>query len=55
MDAIFYGVADLLEPIFGLIAKLGNLPNAFFIICGLVAFLAYTRMLFKYRRIRENE
>jgi len=55
MDAIFYGIADLLEPIFGLIAKLGNLPNVVFFICGFVAFLAYTRMLIKYRRQGENE
>lgn len=55
MDAIFYGIADLSEHLFGLMTKLGNIPNAIFFICGLVAFLAYTRMLLKYRSIGENE
>ena len=55
MDAIFYGIADLLEHVFGFMAKLGNIPNAIFITCGFVAFIAYTRLLIKYRRLGENE
>jgi len=55
MDIIFYGIADILSVVFELMAKLGNLPNVIFITCGAIAFIAYTRMLFKFRRIGENE
>ena len=35
--------------------NLGNIPNALFIACAFVAFVIWTGMLFKYRRLQENE
>ena len=49
MDAVFYGIADFFQPIFMIMAKLGNIPNALFIVIGAIAFLVWTRQLMIYR------
>jgi hypothetical protein len=55
MDAVFYAIADSLQPVFAIMAKLGNIPNALFIIIGLIAFLAWTRQLMIFRKQGENQ
>ena len=55
MDAVFYAIGDFFQPIFAIMAKLGNIPNALFIVIGLIAFLAWTRQLMKFRSQGENQ
>ena len=55
MDAVFYGIADSLQPILAVVAKLGNIPNALFIVCGFITFSAWTRQLIIFRRQGDNE
>jgi len=55
MDVVFHGIANLCQPMFDTVSNLGNIPNALFIACAFVAFVIWTGMLFKYRRLQENE
>lgn len=55
MDAVFYGIADSLQPLFVFVAKLGNIPNALFVVCGFIAFTAWTRRLIIFKRQGDNE
>ncbi len=55
MDALFNGIADLCQPMFDLVSKLGNIPNALFVITAFIAFVSWTGMLVKYKKLQENE
>jgi len=55
MDVVFHGIANLCQPMFDTVSNLGNIPNALLIACAFVAFVIWTGMLFKYKKLQENE
>ena len=54
-DVFAIGAIPFTLAVIAIMAKLGNIPNALFIIIGLVAFLAWTRQLMIFRNQGENQ
>ncbi|MCC7302558.1 MAG: hypothetical protein IT233_07950 [Bacteroidia bacterium] len=48
MDAVWYCIADVSYQVFGILEKLGMLPNFFFMACGGCAFLYWMYSQKKY-------